>query len=166
MENNTFAIRYHHQDHCMRNPDYKDLAIYKLNFYIKAGYYCDSLLICYPGQLDKNYKKRGAVAKLDYKVNTKTNTYLAKVCENKQKEYCNGKGIDSLCKLAKDVPSAFVPWHGIHIHRTADDKNITKLQLSIFPLKYSIGSEEYFSIKIGGVKDGLDTDIIVGRPFK
>uniref|UniRef100_A0A1I8B941 Uncharacterized protein n=1 Tax=Meloidogyne hapla TaxID=6305 RepID=A0A1I8B941_MELHA len=82
------------------------------------------------------------------------------MCENKRNEYCNGR-TDSLCLFAKDIPSSRVPWHGIHIHRTAEDNNKTILYLSSFSLIYTIGPEEHFSIIIEGAEKELDTYIVV-----
>uniref|UniRef100_A0A1I8AZ77 Col_cuticle_N domain-containing protein n=1 Tax=Meloidogyne hapla TaxID=6305 RepID=A0A1I8AZ77_MELHA len=100
-----------------------------------------SLLICYPGQLDGNFTKRGAVAGIDYRRNHKLMNYVGEMCENKRNEFCKGR-TDSLCLLAKDIPTSYVPWHGIHIHRTADDKNKTILYLSREPVRVNFTNDD------------------------
>uniref|UniRef100_A0A1I8B8L5 Galectin n=1 Tax=Meloidogyne hapla TaxID=6305 RepID=A0A1I8B8L5_MELHA len=81
------------------------------------------------------------------------------MCEQKRKEYCNGKGLKSLCKLAETVE---VPWHGFLIWRNAKDNNLT-LVISIYDIIYHIGLEEYIEIKFGENDTDFFVNVIVGE---
>uniref|UniRef100_A0A1I8BDN9 Galectin domain-containing protein n=1 Tax=Meloidogyne hapla TaxID=6305 RepID=A0A1I8BDN9_MELHA len=158
MDKAAFEFPYSIFDQCMYRPDYQEKSSYSFHFYLKAGYLCDGLLICYPGQLDSKFVRHGVVTSFDYKTENKKNNLAYVMCEQKRKEYCNGKGLKSLCKLAETVE---VPWHGFLIWRDAADNNLT-LVISIYDIIYHIGTEENIEIKFGEDDRDFSVQVLVG----
>uniref|UniRef100_A0A1I8AZ68 Uncharacterized protein n=1 Tax=Meloidogyne hapla TaxID=6305 RepID=A0A1I8AZ68_MELHA len=139
-------------DQCMSRPGQKGHASYGLIIYRKGNILCDSLLICYPSQLNGNNTIDGTITSIPYRLRAKKNN-VTKECEQKQKDFCNYPKNKHLCSVGH--PASII-WHGIMI--SSEYLNEIKafninISLSITDQTYTLNNFSLLNIEFGRKED-------------
>nr|CAD2201520.1 unnamed protein product [Meloidogyne enterolobii] len=145
-----FAIPYLSTDQCIPRPGQKSHGSYGLILYRRDYLLCDSLLICYPSQLNGNNTRYGTISSIPYRLRA-INKNVNKECENRQKKFC--KENKNLCFVGQ--PASTI-WHGIKISseyiKETNNFNL-KINLSITERTYTLSNFSLLNIEFGRQED-------------